>query len=161
MPAWPASPRLQLFATRYGGRQAGGPGFHPPHRPLPLPLFLVGERYEGEWREGVESGTGTLVAADGGTCYAGWQGGQMHGRCVYTPPAAEVVFLRLYDWGRLQQEQVLRVAHKDVRKKQQKKEGKKKGGWLGGRVGGWAGAAADTACMRLENCCLKSVWQLF
>lgn len=57
--------------------------------------------------------------------------------CTHAPPAAcraaaalpgQVVFLQRYESGQLVAEQVLRVAHKDVRKKQQKKEGKKRGG---------------------------------
>lgn len=49
---------------------------------------------------------------------------------VAGPPTCSprVVYLQTYDRGRLVSEQVLRVAEKDIRKKQQKKEGKKKGG---------------------------------
>lgn len=47
--------------------------------------------------------------------------------------APQVVFLQRYDQGRLLSEQVLRVAQKDVRKKQQKKQGKKQGAVCRGR----------------------------
>lgn len=54
-------------------------------------------------------------------------------RASVTPPG-RVVFLQRYDRGQLVAEQVLRVAQKDVRKKQQKKEGKKKGAPARGSV---------------------------
>jgi hypothetical protein len=44
-----------------------------------------------------------------------------------------VVFLQQYDQGKLLQEQVLRVAEQDVRKKVLKKKGDKKKGWLAQR----------------------------
>ncbi|PSC76693.1 Phosphatidylinositol 4-phosphate 5-kinase 2 [Micractinium conductrix] len=100
----------------------------------------AGERYEGEWQEGQEGGAGCFYAPGRGTYYGAWQGGQMHGKCVYTPepPGAAgeqpedglapppVVFLQTWDQGRLLREQVLRVAHKDVeRRQQQRKAGRK------------------------------------
>ncbi|KAL4451483.1 hypothetical protein ABPG75_007145 [Micractinium tetrahymenae] len=89
-------------------------------------LWPGGARYEGEWQDGREEGTGTFFAPGRGTYYGSWQGGQMHGKCVLSAALpGQVVFLQRYDCGQLVSEQVLRVAHKDVRKKQQKKEGKK------------------------------------
>lgn len=106
-------------------------------------LWPAGARYEGEWQHGKEEGTGAFFVPGRGTYYGSWRDGQMHGKCVYTPaagpaageaaeagasvtPPGRVVFLQRYDRGQLVAEQVLRVAQKDVRKKQQKKEGKKK-----------------------------------
>lgn len=58
------------------------------------------------------------------------------------------MFLQRYEYGQLVAEQVLRVAHKDVRKKQQKKEGKKQGGgeWGGVGLGGLATGGPVTCC---------------
>ena len=49
----------------------------------------AGERYEGEWADGQESGTATFTGAEGGTYYGSWLGGQMHGKCVYRPAGAD------------------------------------------------------------------------
>lgn len=54
---------------------------------LALPSRLAGARYEGEWQHGREEGTGTFYAPGRGTYYGSWRGGQMHGKCVYTPDA--------------------------------------------------------------------------
>ncbi|PRW20830.1 Phosphatidylinositol 4-phosphate 5-kinase 2 isoform A [Chlorella sorokiniana] len=94
-------------------------------------VWPTGERYEGEWSDGQECGTAMFTGAEGGTYYGSWVGGQMHGECVYRPAGADtagpqVVYLQQYDHGRLVSQQVLRVAEKDIRKRQQKKEGKKK-----------------------------------
>ncbi|KAI3437566.1 hypothetical protein D9Q98_000019 [Chlorella vulgaris] len=97
-------------------------------------VWPSGDRYEGEWQEGLQAGTGTLLLHDGSTYYSSWQAGQMHGKCVYLPSKAsgagggsgQVVFLQQYDQGKLLQEQVLRVAEQDVRKKVLKKKGDKK-----------------------------------
>lgn len=49
------------------------------------PFHCSGARYEGEWQHGKEEGTGTFYAPGRGTYYGSWRGGQMHGKCVYTP----------------------------------------------------------------------------
>jgi hypothetical protein len=56
---------------------------NPPRCFRPL---LPGDRYEGEWADGLQSGTGTFLLADGSIYYASWQDGRMHGKCVYMPP---------------------------------------------------------------------------
>lgn len=48
-------------------------------------LAAAGARYEGEWQDGQEEGTGTFFAPGRGTYYGSWQGGHMHGKCVFTP----------------------------------------------------------------------------
>lgn len=50
---------------------------------------LAGERYEGEWADGQESGTAMFTGAEGGTYYGSWLGGQMNGKIVYRPAGAE------------------------------------------------------------------------
>ena len=44
----------------------------------------VGDRYEGEWQDGLEWGTGTYIAADGSSYYGTWAMGRMHGEGVCT-----------------------------------------------------------------------------
>lgn len=55
----------------------------------PLLPPVPGERYEGEWQDGQESGTATFVTKDGSTYYGTWLAGQMHGKCVYRPAAGD------------------------------------------------------------------------
>ena len=40
------------------------------------------DRYEGEWRGGLENGVGTFIAADGSTYNGPWANGKMHGQGV-------------------------------------------------------------------------------
>lgn len=76
--------RLGCAAGEQPGR--AGPVWEALHPSLsPGCCRTAGDRYEGEWRDGLESGTGTFVLADGSTYYGSWQGGQMHGKCVYRP----------------------------------------------------------------------------
>lgn len=49
----------------------------------------AGERYEGEWREGRESGMGTLASASGATYFGQWKDGAMDGDGVYRPAAGD------------------------------------------------------------------------
>lgn len=42
----------------------------------------AGVRYEGEWKDGVEHGVGTLIEVDGSTFYGFWADGKMHGEGV-------------------------------------------------------------------------------
>lgn len=42
----------------------------------------AGDRYEGEWENGRESGVGTLISSDGNTFYGFWSEGRMHGEGV-------------------------------------------------------------------------------
>ena len=48
---------------------------------LTCPGF-TGDRYEGEWQHGKESGTGTAQAPDGSTFYGYWVDGKRHGEGV-------------------------------------------------------------------------------
>lgn len=50
---------------------------------------MAGARYEGEWKEGVEHGVGTLIEVDGSTFYGFWAEGKMHGEgvCPFTAPS--------------------------------------------------------------------------
>ncbi len=43
---------------------------------------ITGLRYEGEWKDGMEHGVGTLTEADGSTFYGFWAEGKMHGEGV-------------------------------------------------------------------------------
>ena len=47
--------------------------------------WRAGVRYEGEWKDGVEHGVGTLIEVDGSTFYGFWAGGKMHGEGVRLP----------------------------------------------------------------------------
>ena len=47
-----------------------------------MPLGCTGDRYEGEWQHGKESGTGTAQAPDGSTFYGYWVDGKRHGEGV-------------------------------------------------------------------------------
>ena len=42
----------------------------------------AGVRYEGEWRDGLEHGVGTLVETDGSAYYGFWSKGLLHGEGV-------------------------------------------------------------------------------
>lgn len=44
--------------------------------------LFAADRYEGEWRNGLENGVGTFIGADGSTFYGPWSGGKMHGQIV-------------------------------------------------------------------------------
>ena len=72
--------------------------------------------------------------------------------CPLPRRPAGVVYLQQYERGRLVREQCLRVAEKDVRKKQQKREGKKKGGRGGQRTGG-------RSAWRRRRCCWLAAGQ--
>ena len=45
-------------------------------------IGFTGDRYEGEWQHGKESGTGTAQAPDGSTFYGYWVDGKRHGEGV-------------------------------------------------------------------------------
>ena len=45
-------------------------------------FWFAADRYEGEWRNGLEHGVGTFIGADGSTFYGPWSGGKMHGQIV-------------------------------------------------------------------------------
>lgn len=47
--------------------------------------WLVGDRYDGEFRDGEEDGLGVFTWADGSTYDGFWQQGRKHGLGVYRP----------------------------------------------------------------------------
>jgi len=51
-------------------------------------MYGAGDAYEGGWKDGLEHGVGTFIAADGSTYYGAWKSGQLHGQGVYKPAAA-------------------------------------------------------------------------
>lgn len=46
-------------------------------------MYANGNRYEGEWVDGVICGAGTLVYADGDRYMGNWLDGKMHGGGKY------------------------------------------------------------------------------
>lgn len=48
--------------------------------------FSPGDKYEGEWREGLENGMGAYTAKDGSSFQGHWLNGQMHGKGVSLLP---------------------------------------------------------------------------
>lgn len=50
-------------------------------------------RYEGEWKDGMEHGVGTLTEADGSTFYGFWAEGKMHGEGVRNVRSCHVLLL--------------------------------------------------------------------
>lgn len=45
-------------------------------------IGFAGDRYEGEWEDGLENGAGAFIAVDGSTFKGQWCDGQMHGEGV-------------------------------------------------------------------------------
>ena len=67
-------------------------------QPLVCPGF-TGDRYEGEWQHGKESGTGTAQAPDGSTFYGYWVDGKRHGEGVSSlSEMAEFAYEPRSDW---------------------------------------------------------------
>ncbi len=64
------------------GAQCAPPSMLPWPRWLPLP---AGERYDGEWLEGQESGVGVFTWQDGSTYEGFWLGGRKEGVGVFRP----------------------------------------------------------------------------
>lgn len=99
--------------------------FMPPlQRPHPMHGNAAGDRYEGEWRHGLEHGIGTFLAADGSAYYGNWSEGKLHGKGVYKPEYVHggedgAVFLREYVQGVLKGEERLPLGR---REKQHKRE---------------------------------------
>ncbi len=52
-------------------------------------MLSAADRYEGEWRNGLENGVGTFIAADGSTFNGPWANGKMHGQGVSLPPCPD------------------------------------------------------------------------
>jgi len=44
-----------------------------------------GDRYEGEWLDGLQKGIGTFISSAGGAYFGNWEAGQPHGRGVFRP----------------------------------------------------------------------------
>ena len=44
-----------------------------------------GDRYEGEWLDGLQKGIGTFISSTGGAYFGNWEAGQPHGRGVFRP----------------------------------------------------------------------------
>ena len=62
-------------------------------------VCCAANRYEGEWRNGLENGVGTFIGADGATFYGPWSGGKMHGQIVSPFLEASSICLFIEDIG--------------------------------------------------------------